>query len=64
MNILDKIKIRPAVLVIALGLVAALNGIVFFADITLPETIAFSGTICTALAAIASKLVESEEKTP
>jgi len=56
------IKIRPAILIISLGLVVALNGVVYFADLALPETIAFGGTICTALAAIASKLVESEEK--
>jgi len=56
------LKIRPTILIIALGLVVALNGIVFFADLSVTEVIAFGGTVCTALVGVASKLVESEEK--
>jgi hypothetical protein len=59
-----QIKWRPSVIIISVGLVLALNGLVWFTNLESTELIAFGGTITTALAGVASKLVESEEKTP
>lgn len=55
------IKIRPVVLVIAIGLVTAINGLIFTQtlDATLVGVI---GTLTTGLVGISSKLIESEEQ--
>ena len=55
------IKIRPVVLVIATGLVVALNVLLFTQELTV-VTIALAGNIITGIVGVASKLIESEEK--
>ena len=66
-----KIKIRPAILILSGGMVAALiiicwgiiNTIVNGAPIELlAALIAFGGTITTGLATLATKIIESEEQ--
>ena len=71
---IGRIKIRPVVIIIALGLVLALNvvaaGLMIILttqgenlDIALiAAIIAFGGNIITATGVVASKLIESEEK--
>jgi len=64
------IKIRPVILLIALGLVTALvlmvimliQNIEKFDGVTLAVVVALVGNIITAIAGVASKLIESEEK--
>jgi len=64
------IKIRPAILIVSLGMIVALNLIIYAIILAirgsisvemLTAVIAFGGTITTGLVAITTKLVESEE---
>jgi len=61
MNI-GTIKIRPVVLVIALGMVVALNAVVFMHSELTTVVVAVIGTITTGIVGVATKLIESEEK--